>query len=267
MELKDAVVIITGGGTGIGRATALRFAEKGASVVVCGRRRGPLTETVELIKQRGGEALAISADVRIWTEITAMVDSVLERFGKIDCLVNNAGVVMIKPVAETTEKEWSTIMDINLKGVFLCSKAVLPKMLKKGSGLIINVSSTFGRKGVPNLSAYCASKSGIITLTQSLAKELNAKGIQVFAVCPGATDTDMNRVLVGEAVSRQYMPPEKVAEKVVNLTAGEINLRSGASMIVDERFSDPDPSLRNKTFHKYIKAAKLLVKSVLRPFN
>jgi len=261
MELKNAVVIITGGGTGIGRATALRFAAKGASVIVCGRRYEPLAETVKLIKQGGGEALAISTDVRIWTEITAMVDSVLERFGKIDCLVNNAGVVMIKPVAETTEKEWGTIMDINLKGVFLCSKAVLPKMLKKGSGLIINVSSTFGRKGVSNLSAYCASKFGVMGFTQALAEEVKTKEIQAFAVCPGATDTEMNRVLLGQAVSRQYMPPEKVANKIVDLAAGKIHIESGGFLVVDEQF--PCPALPEAQ-DKWRQVAKRWLRGILK---
>lgn len=259
MDLKGAIVVITGGGTGIGRVAALKFAEKGASVIVCGRRHKPLTETVELIKQKGGNALAIPADVRMWAEVTAMVDVALERFGRIDVLVNNAGVAVLKPVMDTAEEEWDETLDTDLKGVFLCCKAALPSMVKARSGVIINVSSALGKVGVPNLGAYCASKFGVIGFTQALAKEMEPQAIRVYAVCPGATYTPLHSRLVGEESAKAAMPPEKVADKIVGLAAGELSLSSGASIAVDEQ---PDCPVLQEAKGGWRHAARRWFKSI-----
>lgn len=235
MDLQDAVVIITGGGTGIGRATALLFAERGARVVVCGRRSEPLTKTVRLIEQRGGNALAVLTDVRDWGQVMGMVNTVSGHFGKVDILINNAGVATAKPVVETTGEEWDEMLDTNLKGVFLCCKAVLPSMVEACNGVIVNVSSILGKTGIANMGAYCASKFGIIGLTQALADELKPRGIQVYAVCPGSTYTDLHRRIVGEEIAKVATPPEKIAAKVIGLITGEVRLPSGGAIVVDEQ--------------------------------
>lgn len=235
MELKGAVVVVTGGGTGMGRAASLLFAQRGAKVIVCGRRPQPLAKTVQLIEQNKTTALAIPTDVKDWVQITKMVDTVLQRYGKVDVLVNNAGIVFTKSVVDTTEKEWDEVLGTNLKGVFLCCKAVLPKMLETNSGVIVNISSTFGQTGSANFGAYCASKFGVIGLTQALAKEVEHKAIKVFAVCPAATHTDLHIKIVGERMAKQSMPPEKVAAKILGLVTGEIPLPTGESLVVDEQ--------------------------------
>lgn len=235
MELQDIVVMITGGGTGIGRATALLFAERGARVIVCGRRLEPLTETVRLIEQRGGNALAVPTDVRDEEQVRAMVDMVLKRFGRVDVLVNNAGVAIARPIVETTEEEWDEMLDTNLKGIFLCCKAVLPKMVEACNRIIVNVSSILGKTGMANFGAYSASKFGVIGLTQALADELKPRGIRIYAVCPGSTYTDLHRNIVGEEMAKVAMPPEKIAAKVIGLVTGEILLPSGGAIVVDEQ--------------------------------
>ena len=247
MKLKGAVIVITGGGSGIGRATALAFAEKGAQVIVCGRRKKPLIETAGLIKEKGGNALAISADVRIWSEIIGMIDTALGRFGKIDVLVNNAGVIVKKPVMETTEEEWDQTLDTDLKGVFLCCKAVLPSMIKAHNGAIVNVSSTLGKAGTADLGAYCASKFGVIGLTQSLAKELEPQSIRTYAVCPGATYTALHGKVVGDKNAKSAMPPEKIAEKIIGVVTREISLPSGGSITVDDKSPCLTPRQVNKS--------------------
>ena len=233
MELQGAVVMITGGGTGIGKAAAVLFAERGAKVIVCGRRPSPLTETARLIEQREGDALALLTNVRDSAQVMETVGTVLERFGKLDILVNNAGIAIAKPVLETTEGEWDETLDTNLKGVFLCCKSVLPSMVEAGSGVIVNISSILGNTGIANFGAYCASKFGVVGLTQALAEELRPERIQIYAICPGPTYTALHRGIVGEEMAKLAMSPEKVAGKVMGLVTGEIPLPSGATMVVD----------------------------------
>ncbi len=235
MQLQDKVVILTGGGTGIGRAAALLFAERGARVVVCGRRAEMLVETVRLIEERGGHALAVPTNVKNWMRVSRMVSAVLGKFGRVDILVNNAGVAIAKPLVEMREEEWDEMIGTNLKGIFLCCKAVLPSMVEASSGVIVNVSSILGNSGIANFGAYCASKFGVIGLTQALADELGSRGIRIYAVCPGRTSTDMQRQLGGEMIAELSMPPRKVAEKIVGLVSGEVRLPLGGTLVVDEQ--------------------------------
>lgn len=260
MELQGIVAIITGGGTGIGRATALLLAERGAKVIVCSRRPELLRETVWLVNQRDGDALALLCDVRDWAQVTSMARAVLQRFSKVDILVNNAGIAIAKPIMETTQEEWDDMLDTNLKGVFLCCKAVLPSMVQAGSGVIINISSILGKTGVANFGAYCASKFGVIGLTQALADELGPGGIRVYAVCPGSTYTDLHRRIVGEEMAKVSMPPEKVAAKVIGLVTGEISLPSGGAIVVDEQ---PLPLPPHETKGKWRQVARRWLKPVL----
>jgi 3-oxoacyl-[acyl-carrier protein] reductase len=235
MDLHGAVAIVTGGGSGIGRATALSLVEQKAMVVVCGRRREALDETARLVAERGGQALALAADVRKRAHVDAVAAAALERFGRVDVLVNNAGVAFARPVTETAEADWDDILETNLKGVFLCSKAVLPSMAAAGRGLIVNVASTLGLEGLANFGAYCASKFGVIGLTEAMADECRGTGIRIYAVCPGRTATAMQRQLGGEELARVSLPPRYVAEKIVALMTGGVALRSGGTLLVDEQ--------------------------------
>jgi 3-oxoacyl-[acyl-carrier protein] reductase len=234
MKLAGAVAVITGSGTGIGRATALSFAEQGATVIACGRRYSPLIETAQLIQQGGTDVLAIPTDVRDYVQVNKMMQAALERFGRVDVLVNNAGAAIQRPIHETTEEEWDRILDTNLKGTFLCCKVALPSMIEAGSGVIINVSSILGLTGIANFGAYCASKFGVIGFTQALGEELKPKGIRVFAVCPGPTQTDLHCRLVGPEKAKQSMSPERVAAEIRGLVTGEIVPPSGVATVVDE---------------------------------
>ncbi|MFQ5772285.1 MAG: SDR family NAD(P)-dependent oxidoreductase [bacterium] len=233
MNLENKVVIVTGGGTGIGRATALLFVNHGAKLVLCGRRMEPLKKTVRLIHQNGGHALAGPCDVRDNQQVVSMVEKVINRFGDVDILINNAGIAYKKAVGDHTEEEWDEVLATNLKAVFLCCRAVLPSMLKVANGIIVNVSSTLGMTGIANMTAYCASKFGVIGFTQALADELKQKGIRVYAACPGSTNTTLHRRVGGEEVAKLSMPPEKVGAKIIELVTGKISLPSGGTLIVD----------------------------------
>lgn len=260
MRIKGSVVVVTGGGTGIGRATAQLFAKKKARVVVCGRRPEPLEKTVQLIKQSGGAALAIPTDVRSWEQVVRMVDVTAQQYGKIDVLVNNAGIAIAKSLVDTTEREWDAIINTNLKGIFFCCKAVLPKMLEAKSGYIINISSIYGQNGVANFTAYCASKFGVIGLTQAMAKEISIEAIKAFAVCPGACCTDLNKEMASEEIVKQFMPPEKVAVKIIELVTGEIPLSSGENIVVNEQ---PLPFTARKRPDGWKRLARLWLRPIL----
>lgn len=267
MGSKGTVVIITGGGTGIGRATALAFANSGANIAVCGRRLQPLKETVRLIEETGHSALAIQMDVRNGLGIENMVKEVLGRFAKIDILVNNAGIAIAKPIIQTEEDDWDAVLDTNLKGVFLCSKAVLPSMLKANKGVIINVSSVLGMRGAANLVAYCASKFGVIGFTEALAEEFKTKNIRLYAICPGATFTDLHRSVVGEEAARLSMTPEKVAAKIIGLAGGEISLASGSSLVVDEQAADISADSIKNNFLSWLGLPYKFVRLLIRRFK
>ncbi len=196
MELKDTVAIVTGGARGIGRAVALSLAQEGANIVVAdlGQRAeiaADMAVTAREVEQAGSEALMVNVDVRDASQVADMVSKTLERFGRIDILVNNAGVVGVAPVAAMEEAEWDRVLETNLKGTFLCSKAVVPHMTERKSGRIINMSSQAGKRGYGFMSHYCSSKFGIIGFTQALAHETGPSNVTVNAVCPGEVDTAM----------------------------------------------------------------------------
>jgi len=244
VEFSEQIVVITGAGSGIGKATALLFAEHDATIIVCGRHQSTLDETVREIEQKNGKIFAIPMDVTDWTQVRNMTDNVLQRFGKIDIIINNAGIINVKPTVQMTEKEWDSVIDTNLKGVFLCCKAVIPSMTSANKGRIINISSNLGKTGIANHSAYCASKFGVIGLTQALADELKNNNIRVFAVCPGSTNTDLHRNVVGDEMAKFAMSPKIVAEVIYNLSSEKSKVSSGSSIIIDE--SSPPPAKNNK---------------------
>lgn len=217
MELKDKVVIITGGGSGIGRETAKLFAEHGSKVVICGRHYYPLAETENIS--------SIQADVSDWKQVTNMVSKVYNKYGKIDILINNAAVSLGKPIIDTTENEWNNVINTNLKGVFFCCKAVLPVMK---DGVIITISSIMGITGGKNASAYSASKFGVIGLMQSLIEE--HKNIRAYTICPGSVITDMNPSNVG-------MKPERVAKYILDLCESNKDV-TGSPILLDDNIKN-----------------------------
>jgi len=219
LRLKGRVAIVTGGGRGIGRATALALAREGAAVAVAARSAAELEETVRLVHNQGGSALAIPTDVRQADQVNAMVEKTVDAFGPVDILVNNAGVARFAPVLEATEEDWRLMFEVNLLGAMLCTKAVLPSMIERRRGWIINISSSAGIKGYVNQSGYCASKHGLLGFSKVLALETQPHGIRVHAICPGAVDTQMARTHRNIDDPADWMKPEEVAETVVFLAA------------------------------------------------
>ena len=186
MMLNDCVAIVTGSGRGIGRAIALELAVAGAKVVVnYAGRVDKAEETVKLIREAGGECLAVQADVSQTADVDRLIKTVLDHFGKIDILVNNAGITRDSLLLRMKEADWDAVLATNLKGVFLCTKAVSKGMLKQRSGVIVNISSDVGLSGNAGQANYAAAKAGIIGFSKSIAKEFASRGIRVNAVAPG----------------------------------------------------------------------------------
>lgn len=208
MRLKDRVAIVTGGGAGIGRSVCVNMVKEGAKVGVADINQEAALETAEMIEKEDGEALALKMDVTLKADVQAMTAQVLKTYGKIDILVNNAGTDIKGAITELTERTWDTLMDINLKGVFLCTQAVSHSMIERRYGRIVNISSMAGKTGEPLTSPYCATKFGVIGFTQSIALELGKHNITVNAVCPGPVDTDLIRQSVAQSAKIKGMAPE-----------------------------------------------------------
>lgn len=191
MRLSNQVSLITGAGSGIGRATALKFASEGAVVVVADRNLQAAEKTEDLIKQAGGRGQAIALDVTQEQQVADAIARTVEQFGRLDILHNNAGVSLLKPITETTEADWDWLFGVNLKGMFFGCKHAIPVMVQQGGGVIINTASELSIIGQPLYSAYCATKGGVLALTRALSVEWAAQGIRINAICPGPTHTPM----------------------------------------------------------------------------
>jgi len=190
-RLRGRVAIVTGGGSGIGRAIALAFSEQFAEVVVAGRRPDKLEETAAAIRKAGGEALAIPCDVSKAQDAQRVVDQTETAFGRVDVLVNNAGALSVSTVETIAEDEWDRLMATNLKGPFLMSRAVLPAMRRAGGGSIINIGSVLGLVAMKDRAAYCASKGGVTLLTKAMAIDHAKDNIRVNCICPSIVETDL----------------------------------------------------------------------------
>lgn len=230
---SDKVVLVTGGGSGIGRSLALRFAAEGYLVVICGRTPDLLEET-KCEVQKIGPVESYCVDVTDSMAVSELVELITQRFGKIDVLVNNAGQALAKPVLETSPAEWKSILDVNLHGTVNCCQAVLPSMIERREGVIINVSSTLGRNAIGFMAAYCASKFAIIGFTQALAAEMKEFGVAVYAVCPGATDTPLHRNIVGAELAQLAMKPGLVADLICSIAAGTKKIPTGTDIVIDQ---------------------------------
>lgn len=236
------VALVTGGGSGIGRQACLVFCREGAKVVVADVTVEGGEETVSLIKQAGGDATFIKADVARAAEVEALVAKAVETYGRLDCAYNNAGIAgRTARVADDTEENWERILSINLKGVWLCLKYEIAQMLKQGGGAIVNTASGAGLIGVRRIGAYVASKHGVVGLTKTAALEYAKANIRVNAVCPGPIDTPMlreasERVIDAMAAAQpngRLGQPQEIAEAAVWLCSDAASFVTGHPMPVD----------------------------------
>ncbi|NCF83088.1 MAG: glucose 1-dehydrogenase [Proteobacteria bacterium] len=247
MKLEGRVALITGGNSGIGRATAALLASEGAAVVLTGRNRGRGEQVAQAINEDGGKAMFLCSDVRVADECRRAVERTLERFGRIDVLFNNAGVFHPKTVPDCTEQEWDETIDSSLKGAFLMSKYALPSMIERGSGSIIHTSSGWGVLGGDRAAAYCAAKGGLIVMAKAMAIDHGPDGIRVNCVCPGDVETPM----LPDDAKKRGMPwkdylagasdrplgrigtAEEIARAVLFLASDDSSFVTGEALVVD----------------------------------
>lgn len=237
-RFEGKVVVVTGGGSGMGRAACKKFAEEGAKVVVVDIDIKRAEKTKEEIETEGGEAIAIKCDVSNAMDVKKMVEQVLNKYGKIDILVNCVGILgQVAPVWETSEENWDKVMSVNLKGMFLVCKEVIPHMIQRKEGKIINISSVAGKDPNPNMAAYDASKAGVIAFTRALALEVALYNINVNCVVPGITETpflgqmseEEKKRLASKVPLGRLAKPEEIAEVILFLASEKASFVTGAA--------------------------------------
>lgn len=247
MRLKSKVSLITGAGSGIGRATALLFAREGACVVAADKDLPQALETQNSIHQEGGKCEAIAIDVSKEEQVANAIATIVKTWGQLDILFNNAGISLLKPVTETTEAEWDKIFNVNLKGVFFGCKHAIPQMAKQGSGAIVNTASELAIVAQPLYGTYCATKAGVLALTRVLALEWAAKGIRINAVCPGPIATPMLQAefdLADDPIDEEKLAiasipvgrlgtPEDIAKVALFLASEDAQFVHGAAIVAD----------------------------------
>ena len=241
MRLKGKIALITGFGSGLGRAIAIHFAAEGVSVMGTSTTDAKGKETLEMIKRNGGEALFRAGDVRRTEEMKKVVEEAVTRFGGLDIVVNSAGVRTNGSITEITEEDWDRTIDTNLRGVFVVSRLAIPEMVKRGGGVIINISARSGMTGQAGRAAYCASKGALITLTEAMAEDHAPQKIRVNCICPGPTRTPMVDTSTPEKLARyaKRVPlgrigeADDIAQAAVFLASDEASHVTAAILPVD----------------------------------
>lgn len=240
-RLAGEVAVVTGAAMGLGQATALLFAEEGAQVVVGDVAVAEGEDTATQIRSRGGQALFVDADVRRAADAERLVRAALEAFGRLDVLVNNAGVQVDADVLDTSEEQWDYVLDVNLKGTFFCSKYAIPHMRRQGGGSIVCISSLSGLVGNAKQAAYNASKHAVIGLARCMAIDHAGDGIRVNVVCPGSMQTPLADAIPPEKLApyreanlfRRFADPIEVARAVLFLASNEASFATGSVLVVD----------------------------------
>ncbi|MGA7965989.1 MAG: SDR family oxidoreductase [Gammaproteobacteria bacterium] len=248
-QMQEKVALVTGAGSGIGRACSLALATAGARVVVSDVAAENGRETTDLIERAGGEAVFVETDVSSGAAVKALFDIAVRRFGGLDCAVNNAGIEgLMAPTAECSEENWDRTIAVNLKGVWLCMREEIPRMLERGGGSIVNMASVAGLVGFQNLPAYCASKGGIVQLTKTAALEYAGQGIRVNAICPGVIRTAMVDRILGDDPEQKkaftqlepigrFGRPEEIADAALWLCSDASSFVTGDALAVDGGFT------------------------------
>ncbi len=243
-EFAGKVIVVTGGGSGIGRGTALLFAREKSSVVVIDWNSSAGQETLNLIEAAGGQGLFLNADVSRSADVQNTVKTILERFGRIDVLFANAAVQINKPLTETSEEDWDQTIDVNLKGAFLCCKHVIPTMQKQKEGCIVISSSGHAFQTYPNYAAYAATKGGLVAFMRAAALDCAPYGIRVNCVIPGATDTPLLRYhlsncpedeqrILDQVPLHRFASPQDIAKAVRFLASSDASYITGTWLLVD----------------------------------
>lgn len=242
MDLNEKIVLVTGSSRGIGKAIALAFAEKGAKIIInYSKSEKEAKEVVKEILKLGSEAIAIKCDVSKEEEVKKMISAIIKKFGRLDILINNAGIVYDIPFFEKTAEQWNKTLGVNLIGTYLCSKYAVPHLKKQKSGVIINIASTNGIDTLsPDSADYDASKAGVISLTKNLANEL-APTIRVNCVAPGWVNTDINKNLPKDYIAgetekillKRFGMPDEIAKAVLFLASDDASFITGTTLIID----------------------------------
>jgi NAD(P)-dependent dehydrogenase (short-subunit alcohol dehydrogenase family) len=247
MRLEDKVAIVTGGGSGIGRATCRLFAREGAAVVVADRRGDAAADVAAELAAAGGRSLALAVDVAASAEVRRMVEETVRAFGRLDVLVNNAGYGIAGSVLDVNEKDWDDLMAVNVRGVFLCCKHAIPAMRARGGGVIVNVASVVASIGIRNRAAYVASKGAVAALTRAVALDHIEDGIRCNAIAPGTVDTAyydqmlrqspdpdaLRRSLAERQALGRMGTPEEIADGILFLACDESRFATGSILTVD----------------------------------
>jgi NAD(P)-dependent dehydrogenase (short-subunit alcohol dehydrogenase family) len=245
--LKEKVAIVTGAGSGIGKATAEYFAQQGAKVVAADWNAPAGESTVESIVRGGGEGIFCQTDVSKAAQVEGMVATAVDRFGRLDILVNNAAIQILSKLVETTEEDWDRTHSVNLKGVFLGCKYAIPAMRKGGGGAIVNIASVLGIVADPDLAAYCAAKGGVISLTRVAALTYGVEGIRVNCICPGDVETPLvedyfnkdpdpaklRREICSKYALRRIAAPKEVAKVAAFLASDQSSFTTGSALVMD----------------------------------